>query len=60
MVPGRYLRRYAHQNRRLRRKALLAPLDNGIDMLRPIVQHTRIDVRAGWPDGGAQVILTNN
>jgi hypothetical protein len=38
------------RNRCRNRKTLPAPLDDGVNMLRPIVQHTRIDVRPVRPD----------
>ena len=40
----------AYKQRRLLRKTLPASLDDRLDMLRPIVQHTRIDVCSVWPD----------
>ena len=54
---ARALRLDAQKNRRLQRKALPAPLDDRIDMLRPIVQHTWIDVRTVRPDNRAQIFV---
>jgi pentose-5-phosphate-3-epimerase len=44
-------------NRRLQRKTLPAPLDDSIDMLGPIVQHTWIDICTVWPDNRAQIFI---
>ena len=42
---------------RLRPKTPPAPLDDGVNMLRPIVQHTRSDVGTVGPDKRAQLFI---
>ena len=45
------------KHRHLRRKPLPAPPDDRVNMLRPIVQHTRSNVRSVWPDKRAQILI---
>ena len=54
---ARALRLGAQTNRRLQRETLPAPFDDRIDMLRPIVQHTWIDVCTVQPDQRAQFCI---
>ena len=49
----------AQKNRCLQRKTPPAPLDDSIDMLRPIVQHTGRDVRTVRPDNRAQIVVSS-
>lgn len=60
---ARALRPDGQKHWRLQRKTLPAPFDdsidmqNDIDMLRSIVQHTRIDIRTVRPDNRVQVFV---